>query len=253
MTPMPRRPSFVAPTSDASSGSTGSPGSPNGGYDVVLIDPPWSYTGSQTKWGAAAKFYPMMSDTELEQFTLPVDVLAPRGVLFMWATSPRLDFAIDLIRTWGLTYRGVSFVWVKTKNDHVTPIGAQGVRPSTVKPTTEFVIAASRVTQGRPLKLSDESIRQVVLAPKTQHSAKPVMVHERIEAMYPNARRLEVFARAARPGWDAWGNEIDATHQAVPAVQAGGAGVVPLPGVRPRLVRTDTDTDLVGDTPDESA
>ena len=178
-------------------------------YDVVLADPPWSYTGQQDKWGAAAKFYPTMTDSELLEFPMVREILEPKGVLFLWATSPRLDFAMKCIESWGLTFRGVAFVWVKTKkNEPTVPIGAQGVRPSIVKPTTEFVLAASRVKEGRPMKLWDESIRQVVLAPKGEHSAKPAAVHERIEALYPEAKRIELFARSRRDGWDAWGNEV---------------------------------------------
>ena len=47
-----------------------------------------------------------------------------------------------------------------------------------------------------------------MLAPKTEHSAKPDAVQERIEAMYPTARKLELFARRRRPGWDVWGDEV---------------------------------------------
>lgn len=31
-------------------------------YDVLLIDPPWSYYSSHARWGAAKKFYPYMED-----------------------------------------------------------------------------------------------------------------------------------------------------------------------------------------------
>ena len=107
-------------------------------FDIILADPPWSYTGSQTKWGAAAKFYPTMTIDEIVATGVP-SRLAPRGVLFMWATSPLLHTAIEVIDRWGLAFRGVSFVWVKTKKaDPLVPVGAQGVRPSIVKPTTEF-------------------------------------------------------------------------------------------------------------------
>lgn len=175
-------------------------------YDVILIDPPWSYYGSQAKWGAAAKFYPTMTDQELLDFDIQT-YLKPKSVMFMWATSPRLDFAIELIKHWGLHYRGVAFVWVKTRKDGV-PIGAQGVRPSIVKPTTELVIAASTVAKGRPLTIADESIAQVVLAPKQEHSRKPDEVQERIEKLYPEAAKIELFARRTREGWDSWGNEV---------------------------------------------
>jgi N6-adenosine-specific RNA methylase IME4 len=126
-------------------------------YDVVLADPPWSYYGKQDKWGAAAKFYRLMTDEDIG--TLPIrDLLAARGALFLWATGPRLDFAVRCIERWRLEFRGVAFVWVKTTADG-RPIGAQGVRPSIVKPTTEFVLAASPVARGRPMPLADEAER----------------------------------------------------------------------------------------------
>lgn len=177
-----------------------------GCFDVALIDPPWSYYGAQDKMGAAAKFYETMSDDELKSMNI-ADSMHKKSVVFVWVTSPRLDFGIDLVRHWGLHYRGISFVWVKTRADG-KPIGAQGVRPSIVKPTTEFVIAASFSEKGRPLPLSDESIPQVVMAPKREHSRKPDEIQERIEKMYPNARKLEVFARQQREGWAYIGNEI---------------------------------------------
>lgn len=174
-------------------------------YDVILADPPWSYHGQQAKWGAAAKFYPTMSDEELMAMDVSA-TLNSRGILFCWATGPRLDFAIGLVEHWGFAYRGVAFVWVKTTKAGV-PIGARGVRPSIVKPTTEFVIAASRVGKGRPMPLADESVAQVVLAPVSEHSRKPDEVNARIERLYPAAQRLELFARRERDGWDVWGNE----------------------------------------------
>lgn len=186
------------------------PAFPSGVYYVVLADPPWSYWGQQGKWAAAAKFYETMPDADL--LDLPIGrLLAPRGVLFLWATCPRLDFAVDCIRSWGLTYRGVAFVWVKTRKDG-RPVGAQGVRPSIVKPTSEIVLAASRVARGRPMPVSDEKVSQTVLAPKRAHSEKPVEVAERIERLYPEASKIELFARTVRPGWDAWGDQAPSSR-----------------------------------------
>ena len=176
-------------------------------FQVVVADLPWSYYGQQDKWGAVAKFYNTMSDEELAQFPMN-QLLEDQSVLFLWATSPRLDLCIDLIRKWGLTYRGVAFVWVKT-NKEGNPMGARGVRPSIVKPTCEYVLAASPVAKGRPLKLLDESIVNTVLAPVGEHSVKPEAVQDRIDRMYPYASKLELFGRRQRPGWVVWGNESD--------------------------------------------
>jgi N6-adenosine-specific RNA methylase IME4 len=180
---------------------------PEGKWDVIVADPPWSYTGAQDKWGAAAKFYDTMSDVELRELAVK-DMMHKQSVLFMWATSPRMDAAIDLMRHWGLTYRGVSFVWVKTRQDGVTPIGAQGVRPTIVKPTVEFVLAGTVCKTGRPLKLADEGVANVVLAPKREHSRKPDEVNRRIDRLYPDASKIELFARSKWPNWDAWGNQV---------------------------------------------
>lgn len=186
---------------------------PNNRYDVLLLDPPWSYYGAGDKWAAAAKEYSTISDEYLG--TLPVaDWLERNSVVFLWATGPRMDAAIDMIRHWGLHFRGTSFVWVKTRQDG-KPIGAQGVRPSIVKPTTEFVLAASPRRKGRPLPLSDEGVPQVVLAPRRAHSQKPEEVQDRIDRLYPNMRKAELFARRRRDGWSCFGDELPTTGAAV--------------------------------------
>jgi N6-adenosine-specific RNA methylase IME4 len=145
-----------------------------------------------------------MDDKELLAMTIP---LSSNGILFMWATCPRLDFAIELGKKWAGNYRGVAFVWCKTTKAGEL-VKAQGVRPSIVKPTVEMVLAFSPIAKGRPLPLHDESIVQTILAPKMEHSRKPDAVQECLERMYPNATKLEMFARRTREGWDHWGNEL---------------------------------------------
>lgn len=182
-------------------------------YDVVLADPPWSYYGDPNKMAAAGKHYDLMPDDDLLAFPMRKWLSSP-GVLFMWATSPRLDFAVRCIEEWGLHYRGVAFVWVKTRQDGAI-IGAQGVRPSIVKPTCEFVLAASTKQFGRPLPLAAENVAQTILAPRRGHSSKPDEVQERIEALYPANTKVELFARRRRNGWDAWGNQLPSPEMVV--------------------------------------
>ena len=179
-------------------------------YDLIIADPPWSYYGDPSKDQAAGKHYDLMTTEEIAAIELP---LARDGVLFLWATCPRLDQAIALIDKWGLHFRGVAFVWIKTRKDGQI-IGAQGVRPTTVKRITELVLVASHKKKGRPMPLKSESIRQVVLAPRPGgiHSAKPEAVQDRIEELYgDDCTRLEMFARRKRTGWDDWGNEAPTT------------------------------------------
>lgn len=188
---------------------------PDGTFDVIYADPPWKYTGDPNKWGAAEKEYKTMTPEELA--ALPVRrKFRKRGILFMWATGPKLDTAIDLIRAWDLFYRGMSFIWSKTKRNGEV-IGAQGVRPSIVKPLAEIVLAASTVKDGRPLPLLDEGIEQMVYAPRGEHSEKPREVRDRIEQLFaPDIRRLEMFARGpAVELWDRFGNEMTPKEDSV--------------------------------------
>lgn len=174
-------------------------------YDVIVADPPWAYYGDPNKNQAAGKHYKLMHVEEMAQLSWP---LAPRGVLFMWATSPKLHDAMRLASLLGLHYRGIAFVWVKT-NREGKPVGAQGVRPSIVKPTTELVLAFSRIAKGRPMPLLSESVPQVVMARRGRHSEKPRAVQDRITQLYGDVARLEMFARERYAGWDAWGDELD--------------------------------------------
>jgi N6-adenosine-specific RNA methylase IME4 len=51
--------------------------------------------------------------------------------------------------------------------------------------------------------------RSVIDAPVGAHSAKPEVVLEMIEEYFPTLPKIELNRRGpARPGWDAWGNEV---------------------------------------------
>lgn len=178
-------------------------------YDVVYSDCPWPMWGDPNKDQAAGKHYDLMSKEELA--ALPVrDLLDGHGVVLVWATCPRLDVAIDTLRAWGLHYRGIAYVWVKTSRAG-NIISGQGVRPTTVKPTTELVLVGSIRARGRPLPLMTEGQGQVVLAPRGRHSQKPAEVRRRIEELFgAEVRRAELFARERAPGWDGWGAEFPA-------------------------------------------
>jgi N6-adenosine-specific RNA methylase IME4 len=178
---------------------------PRGEFEIVYADPPWFHYGSPIKDAAAAKHYPLMSQEALAQ--LPVrEIMAKRAALFLWATGPRLHYAIELLRDWRLHFRGVLYVWVKT-NRQGKIICGQGVSPTFTKPTTEFVLAATTMPTGRPFPLFDLAQAQVVLHPREEHSRKPAVFRTMIERLCGDRSRIELFARESAPGWASWGVE----------------------------------------------
>lgn len=204
---------------------------PRRSYDIVLADPPWSYYPSNHTH-QITNHYPTLSFEELITGFNPLPLFRSdkTATLFMWVTTPKLQTALDLITCWGFHYRGVAYVWRKIRQDG-QPIGAQGVRPSFVKPSMEFVLVASRIKKGRTLPLYDEAQSQwipdnskqlefdsfgwlppdIIKAKRQGHSTKPPQVQENIERLFgPLPRKLEMFARQTRLSWDAFGNEVEA-------------------------------------------
>ncbi len=175
-------------------------------YDIAYVDPPWYYYGSPIKDAAAAKHYPLMDLDELAAIDIR-RLLNKSAAVFLWATCPRLDFAIELISRWGLHYRGVAYLWVKT-NRHGKIIGGQGVPPTFTKPTSELLLAATTKPIGRPFPIRDLAQPQVILHPRAAHSEKPPIFRRLIEALCGKRPRIELFARSRTPGWDSWGAEI---------------------------------------------
>lgn len=178
-------------------------------YDIIYADPPWDYYGDPNKSQAAGKHYSMMSLEELSAMQVR-NIMSKRSILFLWATCPKLDVAIDLIRAWKLTYRGVFQNWIKTTQGGKIITG-QGARPSFTKPTSELLLVASTVSKGRPLQILDEAMAQVIAEPRPNniHSRKPSICRENIDRLYgTDIKKIELFARTAHEGWDAWGNQV---------------------------------------------
>ena len=48
-----------------------------------------------------------------------------------------------------------------------------------------------------------------MIAERTKHSRKPDEVRKRIELLFGDVPRLEMFARSPSEGWDVFGNEVE--------------------------------------------
>lgn len=178
----------------------------DGVYDVILADPPWWYSSRSanraTKFGGGARaHYEVMPDKDLLAMSDHVKSLcAENAVMFMWATGPRMDFACELLKAWGFRYATIAFTWIKkTKHDKIHR--GPGTYTSS---NAEFCLIGVKGSMPPTKKL----VPSVILYPRMRHSEKPPVVRERIEAMYPNARRLEMFARHTAIGWGAQGNQV---------------------------------------------
>lgn len=165
-------------------------------YNVILADPPWSYGGSDSPHGSrSTDHYPSMRIAELKALDVG-SLCAEECILFMWATGPKLNFAIELGESWGFKYRQVAFVWNKDR-----------IMPGNYTITQCEFVLVFKPKKGRLPKRTKTNARQYFVEKPREHSRKPEYVQDMVDLMYPNAKKLELFARRSRDGWDVQGNE----------------------------------------------
>ena len=87
------------------------PPMPTDRYGVVYADPPWRYDHAEAGNREIENQYPTLSLDEIKALDVPA---ANDCVLFLWATSPKLAEAMQVVEAWGFTYRTCA-VWVKDR------------------------------------------------------------------------------------------------------------------------------------------
>lgn len=170
----------------------GSPELPTGEYSVIMADPPWRYQFSETSSREIENQYPTMDLSEIRSLTVPA---ADDSILFMWTTAPKLEEAFSVLNSWGFTYKTCA-IWDKERK-------GMGYY---FRINHEILLVA---TKGKfPAPSPENRPDSIIRSPRGEHSKKPEEFYEIIEAMYPEASKLEMFCRSPREGWNAWGNEV---------------------------------------------
>jgi N6-adenosine-specific RNA methylase IME4 len=174
-------------------------------YNLILTDPPWQ----QTK-GNVRKCRPNQGK-KLDYETLPLEEIKEIHKrifndaeeihnVFMWTVDKYLHEAEKMMADLGYTLHA-RMIWNKEN----------GVCPAfTVRFSHEYLLWFYR--KGKMLMPSNETkgkFTTVFSERSTKHSKKPVCAYEMLEEMFPNAVKLELFARERREGWTSMGNEID--------------------------------------------
>ena len=180
-------------------------------YQLIYADPPWQFRVHSKKVGnrSAERYYPTMSLADIA--ALPISkITAKNSILLMWAIDPMLDVAFDVIRAWGFIFKTVGFYWVK--QNIKSPGFFAGLGYYTRANPEQCLLA----TRGAGLKRIDRSIPRLIVAPRGRHSEKPMEAYNRIERLFGNVSRIELFARRRRTGWDAFGNQVEGSVRLPP-------------------------------------
>lgn len=178
---------------------TPNPTLPDGRWAVAYGDPPWQYD-FDVESRATEKHYQTLTLPEIINYhddkgVAITDKFADNCVLFLWATAPKLNEALEVIKGWGFTYK-TNLIWVKDK------IGLGWY----CRNKHELLLVAERGVM--PLPAPRRRPASVIMAPRTNHSVKPKSLYRLIERAYPGYDYLELFHRGIkRKHWTCWGNE----------------------------------------------
>ena len=133
-------------------------------YNIIYADPPWRYDHG-TPGREIENHYPTMTDEEICALDVPV---AKDAILYLWATAPRLESGLDVMKAWGFKYKSQA-VWDKVvmgmgfwfRGQHeILMVGVRG--------------------KVHPPKQADR-VSSVIRVKRGRHSSKPDQVRAMIE------------------------------------------------------------------------
>ena len=168
------------------------PEMPEGLFDVIVIDPAWSYgTGYDATGRRCANPYPEMTQDEFKAIEIPA---SENSVMFLWTTHKFIWDAKELLDTWGFEYRNM-IVWDKK----VMGMG------NLFRMRCEFCLVGIK---GKPLFRDVHNLEDIITEQRREHSRKPEKFYEMVNELCVG-RKLDYFSRMKREGWEVFGNDTD--------------------------------------------
>ena len=199
-----------------------------GGFSTVLADPPWRFANRTGKVAPEHRRLDRYSTMSLDAIkALKVrEVLAPDAHLYLWVPNALLPEGMEVMAAWGFRYVS-NIVWAKRRIDGGPDGRGVGFYFRNV---TELLLFGVRGSM-RTLAPGRSQVNMIETR-KREHSRKPDEQYALIESCSPGAY-LEMFARHARPGWTAWGDESSDEVTPRGAVHKGYEGGPILPPLLP--------------------
>ncbi len=196
-------------------------------YQLIYADPNWRFETYSAKGdGKSASQHYEVRDLNWIK-SLPVKNLADKKcALAMWTIDTHLEMALEVMKVWGFKYVTPVFYWAKlNKTANLDSIKASkdffmntgyytranpeiclgGVTPDYPEDEVDLCLLG-RVAKA-PTR-EDKGVRKLIVSHRREHSRKPDEGIERLEKLFGDIPRIELFSRQERENWDCWGNEV---------------------------------------------
>lgn len=199
-------------------------------YNVIYVDPPWSFDNKKTGRALNGTGANMAADDKYK--TLTTDELCNMGgqilkiiekdcILFMWAVVPMMPEAFRVLDAWGFKYKtmltwrkimsqGLGY-WFRGQCEHLL-VATKG------SPKAFRQQVCNYYESEYDLKDNDHVHQQKV----GKHSQKPhyfrELISKAVQVSFAEPKKLELFARSRegffpdyeyQDGWDVYGNEVN--------------------------------------------
>jgi len=176
-------------------------------YDIVYTDPPW-----KQKKGNKKAVRPNTSGNELDYDTMELEDIiqfhkkifinntSQKHNIFIWTIDKYLQQTEDFMENQLGYKRHARIIW-----DKVTGIPTA----FTIRYAHEYLLWYYK--KGNilmPIEDKRGVYSDVIIEQVKKHSEKPEKAYKMIEDLFPDAKKLELFARNTRNGWDSLGNEL---------------------------------------------
>ena len=178
-------------------------------FGTIIADPPWQFSNKSGKVAPEHKRLSRYRTLTLARIAaLPVgEIAGATAHLYLWCPNAMLPEGLAVMDAWGFTYKS-NIVWHKVRKDGGSDGRGVGFYFRNV---TELILFGVRGRNARTLAPGRRQVN-LMATRKREHSRKPDEQYAIVEACSPGPY-LELFARGARAGWAAWGNQASESYR----------------------------------------
>lgn len=174
------------------------------GFEIIYTDPPWPQTKGNLRacrpnQGKSLDYSTMSIQEIVDLHANVFQKCADKHNIFMWTIDKYLSDTEKFMKELGYTLHA-RMIWDK----------GNGIAPAfTVRFSHEYLLwFYKKGHMLMPRRETRGKYTTVIRENATVHSHKPESVYHMIDDMFPDASKLEMFARNEKEGWESFGDQI---------------------------------------------
>lgn len=168
-------------------------------YNLIVVDPPWPIkkVTHKARPKQISMDYKILSLDGIKNLNIS-SIAMDNSFCFLWTTQKFLFDSKTILESWGFKHL-LTMVWEKTYGK------SNGMPLFGFRWNSEFILVGYK---GKiPLWPKQKLIPACFQAENVRHSQKPSIFYKMIEHL--GDKRIDIFARKEREGWDVWGDEVN--------------------------------------------